>query len=122
MTTRRKDRALAKRSAERITASSGNIFADLGFRNAEDLHMRGQLIFQINAIVQELGLTQTEASRLLDIDQADVSRLMNGEFVRRFTVERLFRLLNKLGRDVEIVIKPKGRGRTAGQVSVALPG
>ena len=50
------------------------------------------------------GITQPEAARLLGLSQPDVSRLLRGDF-REYSLERLFRLLNALGRDIDIVIR-----------------
>jgi predicted XRE-type DNA-binding protein len=94
---------------ERVDPGSGNVFADLGLRDAEDFQMRGLLIFRIGGILRARKLTQAAAADLLDIDRADVSRLLKGEFVRRFTTARLLRLVNRLDHDVEIVITPKPR-------------
>lgn len=49
-------------------------------------------------------LTQQEAANALQIDQPKVSRLINGK--GNFTVERLFRFINRLGYDVEITVSP----------------
>ena len=50
------------------------------------------------------AMTQTEAGRLMGLSQPDVSRLLRGDF-REYSLERLFRLLNALGRDIDIVIR-----------------
>ena len=46
-------------------------------------------------------MTQTEAARLTGLSQPAVSRLLRGDF-REYSLERLFRLLNALGRDIVI--------------------
>ena len=51
-------------------------------------------------------MTQVKAAELLNIDQPKVSALKRGR-LDGFSTDRLFRFLNALGRDVEIVIKQK---------------
>jgi predicted XRE-type DNA-binding protein len=54
---------------------------------------------------------------LLGIDQPKISNLVRGR-LQAFSLERLMRFLNILGRDVEIVVKPKARGRRHAVLSV----
>jgi predicted XRE-type DNA-binding protein len=58
-----------------------------------------------------------EAAELLGVDQPKVSALLNGRLAG-FSTERLFRFLNALGRDVEIVVKPKPRSRPRARINV----
>jgi predicted XRE-type DNA-binding protein len=95
-----------------IEESSGNVFADLGFKNPEELVAKAQLVQRICDIIAERRLTQVRAARLLGIDQPKVSALMRGK-LDGFSTDRLFRFLNALGSDVEIVIRPARRGRQA---------
>lgn len=100
-----------------IERGSGNVFADLGHPDAAAHLLKAELVIRIDAIVRQRGLTQVEAARILGLSQPDVSRLLRGNF-RDFSVERLFRLLTALGRDVEIVIR-KARPARGGRLSVA---
>jgi predicted XRE-type DNA-binding protein len=92
-----------------VTESSGNVFADIGFDNAEELMAKAKLAMRIGEIIRERKLTQTRAARLLGVDQPKVSALLRGR-LDGFSVERLFRFLNVLGRDVEIFIRPASAG------------
>ncbi|MBI3707609.1 MAG: XRE family transcriptional regulator [Proteobacteria bacterium] len=103
-----------------ITESSGNVFADLGFPDADELLARAELTRRICAILKRRGLTQEQAAKLLDLKQPDVSLLMRGRYTR-FSTDRLFRLLNVLDQDVEIVVRRKPRSRPHGRVSVVAP-
>jgi len=67
---------------------------------------RAQVMSRVADVIRERGLTQKEASSLLGIPQSKVSCLMNGK-LSMFSLDHLFELLNALGRDVEIIIKPK---------------
>lgn len=97
---------------EKITRGSGNIFADLGFDNPEEMETKAQLVSQINAIIKQRKLTQKKAGELLGISQSRVSDLARGG-LSGFSVDRLLRLLNKLDQEVEIVVKRKRSRRPA---------
>jgi len=100
-----------------IEQSSGNVFADLGYPNAEETLAKARLAQRLAAILEQKRLTQGQAAKLLGIDQPKVSKLLRGQ-LREFSTERLFRFLNALDQDVEIVIKRKPRSRRQAQVSV----
>jgi predicted XRE-type DNA-binding protein len=91
-----------------IEPSSGNVFADLGLKNPEELLAKAEIVQRICDIISERKLTQTKAASLLGIDQPKISALMRGK-LDGFSLDRLFRFLNALGRDVEIVIRPETR-------------
>jgi predicted XRE-type DNA-binding protein len=86
--------------------SSGNLFADVGRRDAAEAYARSQLMRQIVKIVRERSLTQVEAAKLLGTTQPVVSDLMNYK-LSKFSIERLFTFLEALGYDVEIVVHPR---------------
>ena len=95
-----------------VEASSGNVFADLGLKNPEELLAKAELVQRIADIITERKLTQVRAAKLLGIDQPKVSALLRGK-LDGFSTDRLFRFLNALGRDVEIVIRPARRSHEA---------
>jgi len=96
------------------TKSSGNVYADLGFKDAEDRLVKARLAMKINQIIEDRGLTQVEAGDVLGINQPKVSALANGRLVE-FSIERLIHFLNKLDLDVKIIVseKPKNRKTSA---------
>ena len=101
-----------------IHESSGNVFADLGLRDAGALPIQAELVRRVYVRIRELGLTQAQAAERLGLKQPDVSKLMNGRHTG-FSAERLFRLLNALDQDVEIIIRKKpARERREARVSV----
>lgn len=93
-----------------VTKGSGNVFADLGLDNPEEEQLKAQLVREIRDILKRRRLTQAKAADLLGLKQPDVSALVNGR-VHRFSLERLLRCIRQLDREVEIVIRPKGRVR-----------
>jgi predicted XRE-type DNA-binding protein len=95
-----------------VTRSKGNVFADLGLADADDLLAKANLALHIRRAIDVRKLTQAQAGRLLGIDQPKVSSIINGH-VEGFSTDRLMRFLNDLGCDVEIAVSaphPKTRG------------
>lgn len=86
-----------------ITPSSGNVFADLGLENADELKAKADLAFEIVRILDERNLNQTQAAAVLEVDQPKVSALRRGR-LDGFSMERLYRFLGLLGKRVEIVV------------------
>ena len=78
----------------------------LSLENAEELLVKAELASKISSIITKQQMTQVEAAEVLGIDQPKISALINGKLAG-FSTARLFRFLNALGRDVEIVVKPK---------------
>lgn len=95
-----------------VEPSSGNVFADLGLKDPEELLAKAELVQRIADLIAERKLTQVRAARLLGIDQPKVSALLRGR-LDGFSTDRLFRFLNALGSDVEIVIRPARSGGAA---------
>ena len=110
-------KAITMRDDIRVEESSSNVFADLGYPNAEEALAKSRLAQRIADILEKKHLTQVQAAALLSIDQPKVSRLLRGQ-LREFSTDRLFRFLNALDQDVEIVIKSKPRSRRQATVSV----
>jgi len=100
-----------------VAPSSGNVFADLGFADAEERKTKVRLAFAINQILERRRLPQAEAARHLGINQPKVSALANYR-MEGFSVERLMHLMKELGWDVEIVIRSKPRSRRAARTLV----
>lgn len=101
----------------KVEESSGNVFADLGYPNAEEALAKSRLAQRIAAIVERKHLTPMQAATLLGIDPAKVARLLRGR-LREFSTDCLFRFLNALDQDVEIVIRKKPCSRRLATVSV----
>ena len=104
-------------SMDAIIRGSGNVFADLGYGDAEERQTKLRLAYAINDIIDERRLTQAAAAARLGLNQPKVSALRNYK-LDGFSVERLMTLLTALDRDVEIVIRKKPRSRNAGRISV----
>jgi predicted XRE-type DNA-binding protein len=109
-----------RRNSEAVVQSSGNVFADLGLREAGEKQTRVLLAVAINQIIEARHLSQTAAAQLLDINQPKISALVNYR-LEGFSVERLMNFLNALDRDVEIVIRKKPRSKRAARIMVMHP-
>lgn len=100
-----------------VTASSGNVFADLGFAGPEEELTKAQLASHIRQVIKRRRLTQMAAAALMGVDQPKVSTLLNGRLAN-FSSERLMRLLTALGQDVDITVKTKPRNQAHGRIRV----
>lgn len=84
---------------------SGNVFADLGLPNSEEMLSKAKLASEICDIISHERLTQKQAAARLQIDQPKISALMHGK-LDGFSTDRLMRFLNALGKDVLVTISP----------------
>lgn len=101
----------------KVQSSSGNVFADLGLANSEELLVKAELVRQISHLITARNLTQTEAAKLLGVDQPKISALLHGR-LSGFSTERLFRFLNALGSDVEIRVIPNPQSGSQAQTRI----
>ncbi len=108
----------ANREADdEIVHGTTNVFADLGYTDAEERQTKLKLAYAINQIVAKRHLTQAAAAKLLGVNQPKISAL--GRYkLEGFSVERLMVFLTALDRDIEIVIKKKPRSRSGARISV----
>ena len=106
------------RKRDKVDTGSGDVFVDLGFADAGERKLRVQLAMRINDLVAERALTQAKAAHLFGVPQPHISELKNYK-LSRFSSERLLRFLTQLDRDVEIVIRPKAKGHSAGHLMIS---
>jgi predicted XRE-type DNA-binding protein len=97
---------------------SGNVFADLGLKDSDELYARAQIGFCVHKIINDKNLKQREIGAVLGIAQSDVSHLMNGHY-SRFTTDRLLDFLKRLNRKVTIRIAPHKAGEPYQEISLA---
>ena len=93
---------------KKVTAGSGNVFADLGFANPEEELLKAKLVREIRGILKRRKLTQTKAAVILGLKQPDVSALVTGR-VGKFSIDRLVRCLYRLDYKVDVVVRHKPR-------------
>jgi predicted XRE-type DNA-binding protein len=102
-----------------VEASSGNVFEDLGFPDAEERLAKAQLARIIRSTIHERKWTQRKAASMLGVTPPDVSDLMRGKLAR-FSQERLERFLNALDLEVRIQVGPRPGWKTHAGVTVEL--
>jgi predicted XRE-type DNA-binding protein len=105
------DRARERKSAMTdVVKGSGNVFADLGFPDADMHALKAKLVRRIGELIAEEGLTQVEAAARMGLSQPDVSKMLKGQF-RPLSLERLLRCLAALGQSVRVEVDPAPRKR-----------
>jgi predicted XRE-type DNA-binding protein len=97
---------------------SGNVFADLGLKDADQLLARSQIGFHVFRILEDQKLKQRDIADVLGIAQPEASHLMNGHF-SRFTTDRLLDFLKRLDRKVTIEVSGRHKGEPYQQVTFA---
>lgn len=100
-------------------ASSGNVFADLGLADADDLAYKSGLVGSIMRYQQEFGLSQSALAKLVGIPQPRLSNLFRGN-LGGITSEKLIKACTRLGRHVRIVIEEHPVKSEAGRVVMEL--
>jgi predicted XRE-type DNA-binding protein len=103
--------------ATSIKKSSGNVFADIGFANDQEMLVKANLALKISEIIAQRRLTQMEAALVLGIPQPKLSKLLRGQF-HGVSETKMLECLNKLGRDIQIVIRKANRDKRIGRTSV----
>lgn len=86
-----------------VETSSGNVYADLGLPDAEEMLVKAQLAQKIAEIMKSRRLTQVAAAELFGMSQPKLSGLLRGQF-RGISETKMLDCLNKLGRDIQIVV------------------
>jgi predicted XRE-type DNA-binding protein len=100
-----------------ITQGSTNVYADLESPDSEQMLLKAQLAEKISQIIQRRHLTQTEAASILGIPQSKLSLILRGQF-RGVSELKMLECLNRLGRDVQIIVKKAPRTKPQGSISV----
>lgn len=99
-----------------LVTSSGNVFADMGLEDAEELLTRAKLGYTVRKIIESRHLKQQEIAQLLNIKQPEVSNIMKGKY-HLFSEARLFGFLNRLERKVTIQISTHHPGEALIEVA-----
>ncbi len=92
----------------KITESSGNVFADLGFppEKAESLRLRTLLMTEILKYIDREDITQAEAATRMGVKQPRISEIKRGK-VDLFTIDQLVNMLARVGIEVSVKMKEK---------------
>jgi predicted XRE-type DNA-binding protein len=99
-----------------VEESSGNVFADLGLPDPEERLAKSMLSHLISSAIDEQGLTQAQAARILGTTQPKVSDMVRGK-LSSFSIDRLIRYLTMLHMNVRISVS-HAPGHEPGRVLV----
>lgn len=91
-----------------VQRSSGNVFRDLGFSDdeAENLRVRSELMISLAKLIEDRGLNQAQAAKLLGVSQPRISDLVGGK-IQLFSVDSLIEMLGHAGAHVSVTVKQR---------------
>ena len=91
---------------------SGNVYRDFGYPDADARQLKAILAAEILKTLDRDKLTVRQAHVRTGIAAADFSRIRNAD-LKRFTLDRLMGIVNKLGSRVEVLLKFKPMAKVA---------
>lgn len=100
-----------------MTTELKSAYEELKYANADEMLIKARLVTEIAGQLKLRRLTQAEASELLGFSQPKLSNLLRGQF-RGVSEKKLMECLTRLGRDIEIVVRPAPRSRREGKITV----
>lgn len=90
-----------------------SLWEDLGFspEEAAVLRLKTKLHIELTKVIEKKKLTRKEVGRILDMQQPNVSNLLNGK-LGRMSIDRLTKYLHLLGKEVDVRMRnvPKLQG------------
>jgi predicted XRE-type DNA-binding protein len=95
-----------------------NVLVDLGFDDAEELSAKAALALKLNDLIEQRGLSQTEAAMITGMTQPKVSQVRRYK-LQNISLERLMQALVSLDQRVDIVVQPARRTHVPG-ITVAV--
>ena len=87
-----------------VVKGSGNVFRDLDHKHPDIAQFKAILAAEIIKALDREGLSVRGAQGRTRIAAADFSRIRNAD-LKRFTVDRLMLIINRLGSRVEVKIR-----------------
>lgn len=96
-----------------LPQGTANVLADLGFDDAQELSAKAVLAMKLNALMDQRGLSQTEAAVITGMTQPKISQVRRYK-LQNISLERLMQALVSLDQQVEIVVRPARRAHAAG--------
>jgi predicted XRE-type DNA-binding protein len=100
-----------------IEEGTGNVYADLGMADADEMIVKAQLATKIGEIIKSRKWSQQQAADVLGLTQPKLSKMLRGQF-RGISEAKMLNCLARLGRDIQIIIGPARRAASAGYVAV----
>jgi predicted XRE-type DNA-binding protein len=93
-----------KREKLEAVRGTGNVFRDLGHKNADAEQFKAILAAEIIKELDRERLTVRAAHARTGIAAADFSRIRTAD-LGRFTLDRLMSILNRLGSRIEVKVR-----------------
>ncbi len=90
-----------------------NVLSDLGLEDAEELSAKAILAIKLNDLIDQRGLSQTQAADITGMTQPKVSQVRRYQ-LQNISLERLMQALVSFDQHVEIVVRAARRTHTAG--------
>jgi predicted XRE-type DNA-binding protein len=100
-----------------VKTGSASIYEDLGLPDAAEMQVKATLAAKIGEIIKHRHLTQIQAAEILGMPQPKLSGMLRGQF-RGISEAKMLECMNRLGRDVEIIVRKPSRSRAIGRTSV----
>jgi predicted XRE-type DNA-binding protein len=100
-----------------VVRGSGNVFRDLGRKNADIEQLKALLATEIIKALDRDELTVRAAHAQTGFAAANFSRTRNADLAR-FTADRLMSILNRLGSRIEVKIRVRPLALVQRQASV----
>ena len=100
-----------------VEEGSGNVYADLDYDDAEEMQVKACLATKIGEIIKNRHLTQSQAAIVLAMPQPKLSGMLRGQF-RGISEAKMLDCLNRLGRDVQILVSKSSRQQSTGRTRV----
>lgn len=105
-------------SNNKIIASSGNVFDDIGLENSEELLIKAHIVIKIKEEMELRNITQKQAANIIGIPQPRLSKILRGHFLN-VSESKLLNCLNRLGYDIQIKVTKKSNNNKLGHTSIA---
>lgn len=109
---------MARSSGGSVAPGGRSVFPDIELEHPAEALAKARIVETIAYLIDRRNLSQQEAGQLVRLTQPQVSRLMRRD-TREFSYERLIRVLNALGQDVEIAIRATRSPTRRGKVLVS---
>ena len=100
-----------------IETGSTNVYEDLGLPNASEMQVKASLATKIGEIIKRRRLTQSQAAEILGMPQPKISSMLRGQF-RGISEAKMLECVNRLGSDVQIVVREPSQSKNMGQTRV----
>ncbi|AZG07240.1 XRE family transcriptional regulator [Pigmentiphaga sp. H8] len=101
-----------------VEQGTESVYADLGYPDASDMQVKAELAREIAQILIDRRLTQQHAATILGMPQPKLSEMLRGKF-RGISQAKMIECLNRLGRDVDIVVR-KAKRQAEGHTQVVV--